>query len=498
MGDDGGGGERSEGVESAGVESAGAESAGERSESRDPTGSSRRRFLGGVSSAALAVASAGCSTLDVPRTDTPRGSHASGDGAETTQGTTVDGTTTADSITIAAVDDSGLLLKRLLDDYVVDDTEIDVEVDLFGYADLFNVVWNALSSRSGKYDVVYVDDPWFPLLARHLDPIRQWLPEDLPESQFLDTVLDIATWPTPEGPIPPRAAGMAERLRGLVVLGNTQLFAYNAAHYERVGERGPPETWDDVLRIGRRIERDVPDAHGYTIRGRDGNPIVANYFSFGTSAAGRIFDDDWRFRWNSEAGVAAANFYLRDLTDISPSGVAQFSTESVQLGLANGTAAQSLVWPSASSLLLDPESAPQAGNIEFTTVPRGQTRAPQLGNWIAGVNRHVSDARKRAAGRVLRSFVSREAQQRYVELGGIPFRHDTFEQNLDAEPFFPALYESLQIAQWRPRTPLWSQLKTTLGTQLHDVLRTTTAPAEAMRIVERRFTDSLRRAGYYR
>jgi multiple sugar transport system substrate-binding protein len=281
------------------------------------------------------------------------------------------------------------------------------------------------------------------------------------------------------------------------VVGNTQLFAYNQALYEEVGASTPPETWDDVASAGQMISEQVDGANGYIIRGKRGNPINANFYGLGNSMAGDMFSDEWRYNWDEQTGVETLDFYVNTLASISPDGVASFDSDRVLQGLGNGSVAQSVAWPSAASLLLDPEQADAADDIRFTVIPEGQRRAPQQGNWIAGINSAVSDAKKRAAGEVIRSFVSKEAQQRYVELGGVPFRHDTFEENIDAQPWFSALYESLQTAKWRPRTPLWNRIAVEHGRNLNAALVGDMTPEEAMQANNDSIEGILEGAGYY-
>jgi multiple sugar transport system substrate-binding protein len=425
------------------------------------------------------------------------GGGSGGDGSGNGESTGSSGSGMADSIAIAAVEGSGRLVQRLMNNYVSEETGIDVQVSLFPYANLFEKTSSVLQTEGDAYDIVYMDDPWFPQLATYVDPIQQWLPSDLPTDQFIDTTLDIATWPAPRGPTVPSAQGLDQKLRGVVFVGNTQLFAYNQALYEEVGASTPPETWDDVASAGRKVSEQVDGAHGYIIRGKRGNPINANFYGLGNSRAGDMFTDEWRYRWDESAGVDTLDFFVNDLKSISPEGVASFDSDRVLQGLGDGSVAQAPAWPSAASLLLDPEQADAADDIAFTPIPKGQRRAPQQGNWIAGINSFVSDDKKKAAGEVIRSFVSKEAQQRYVELGGVPFRHDTFEENMDAQPWFSALYESLQTAKWRPRTPLWNRIAVEHGRNLNAALVGDMSPEEAMAANNKKIEGILEGAGYY-
>lgn len=444
-------------------------------------------------SATGVVALAGCGGGD-------GGDGSGGDGSSDGGGSSGGGEA-ADKLSVAAVEGSGRLFQRLMDDYVIDDTGIDVSVELFPYANLFEKSSSVLSTQGTAFDIIFMDDPWFPQFAMDVDPLLQWLPEDLPKDQLIDTTTDIATWPTPGAPKVPSAQGVEQKIRGQVVVGNTQLFAYNKKYYEQVGAETPPKTWADVLEAGKMITEQIDGAHGYNIRGKRGNPAMANFYALGNAVGGVMFDENWRYQWSGEDGTEAVRFWAEDLKSISPEGVTSFDSDAILSSLADGSAAQAPAWPSAASLLLDPEKSKEADNIEFTVIPKGHTgaerKAPTQGNWIMGINSYTGDAKKKAAGKVIRSAISKEAQQKYVKLGGVPFRHDTFKNNMDAQPWFEALYESLKTAQWRPRTPLYSEFGINHGKLLNSVLAGSMSPDKMTQQAKDSIEGLLKEAGYY-
>ncbi|AHZ24726.1 extracellular solute-binding protein (plasmid) [Haloferax mediterranei ATCC 33500] len=400
-----------------------------------------------------------------------------------------------DSISIAATEGEGRLFRRLTDEFVTVETGIEVNVELKPYDALYEQNRKLLAEKRDEFDLVFMDDPWFPNFASDLEPIVEYLPDGVPD-EYIQTTLDIAHWPTPRGPLPPEVRDEDPTLRGLVVVGNTQIFVYNAAYFNQVGY-DPPETYRDVLEAGRAID-EIDGVHGYVIRGAQGNPIVTNFFPVGFSQAGSMFDTDWRFQWNSQDGIEALRFFVKELADISPADVTKYNEDEVVTTLAQGTAAQASTWPGTASLAIEDDS-PATGDLAFTVIPSNGDgrRAPQQGNWIVGINSYTSEAAKKASGKVIQSFVSREGQERYVDIGGVPFRHDTFENNLDARPWMEALYESLQEARWRPRTPLWPVIEQELGLRLHSALGGPISAEEAMSSAETEIESVLKNAGYY-
>ncbi|WP_408960402.1 extracellular solute-binding protein [Natrinema sp. 74] len=398
-------------------------------------------------------------------------------------------------MSIIAVSGEGELVQKLINDYVEDDTGLSIDVTIFPYANLYERVSSVLTTGGTGYDAILMDDTWFPKFATYLDPLPQWLPDGLPKDQLIDTTVDIATWPTPGAPPVPSAEGMDETVRGQVVVGNTQMFVYNTSSYEQVGEQ-EPETLDDMYRAGQAIDEQVDGTSGYVIRGQRGNPANTNFMSLGWSLAGDMFDDDWRYQWNNSSGTEAVSFFVEDLKSISPEGVGSFNSDQVLTRIGNGSAAQGLAWPAAASTLLS-DDVEESGNLQFIPIPEGDRQAPMQGNWMLTINSSVADTRKENAGKAIQSIISKEAQNRYVELGGVPFRHDTFKDNMDAQPWFEALYESLQNAKPRPRTPLWNEIDVTQGQYLNSALTGEIGPSQLLREVESEVESILENANYY-
>jgi multiple sugar transport system substrate-binding protein len=100
---------------------------GEKRNSTAKLSHTRRKFLVGAGSAVTATALAGCG--------------GGGGGGE------------ADEISVAFVSGEGELFQDLVDQYVEDDTDISVNVELFPYANLFEKVQSVLSTQGDAYDI---------------------------------------------------------------------------------------------------------------------------------------------------------------------------------------------------------------------------------------------------------------------------------------------------------------------------------------------------------
>jgi len=459
-------------------------------------GSTRRAFLvttGTTGAAALA----GCSGGTNAGTDGDDGSSGGDGGSDGGGGTSTSSSSGSETtIKLAVSSGDGELIDRLLKEYIESEVGVTTETTVLPNANLYERVTTMFRSENSTFDIVAMDDPWMPEFARHLAPIRDHV-DELPTDQIIDQTLNIGTWPTPEEAVPPNAMGSEPQLKALCAVGNSHIFVVNERLYNEVGE-DLPETWDDVYRAGQKITEQIDGAYGYAMRGQSGNPITSSYFSVGMSMAGDMFSEEWRYDWADQSGVDSARFFLDDLKSICPPGVASFDNSQVLSGLADGSVAAGLQWPSGTSLLLNEDQAAEYENIRFVPVPEGDQRAaPVQGNWLLGINSYSSAEKQSAAADVLKTFVSKEAQDRYVDLGGVPFRHDTFEDNMDQQPWFEALYGSLQNAKPRPRTPLWSEIEVAQGQQLNAALVDETEIETAMSTAGSEIESILQDNGYY-
>src|SRR5580692_7564298 len=107
-----------------------------------------------------------------------------------------------------------------------------IEVVELPYANLFEKEQLDLSSRTGAYDVIMMDDPWFPRLGEdgNLTP----LPRE-PDADFVAPCRDVCRSPYRTG-----------KYYALPYVGNSQLFFYRGDLFTKYN-LAAPKTWDEVL-----------------------------------------------------------------------------------------------------------------------------------------------------------------------------------------------------------------------------------------------------------
>src|SRR5678815_1612032 len=149
-------------------------------------------------------------------------------------------------LTLAVISGAeGEALKQAAHDYEAQ-TGTHIDIAEFPYANLFEKELIDLKTRTGAYDLIMLDDPWFPRFASEqlltdLTPLLQQRGQTNPDSDFVATSIALCRHPYQTGP-----------LYAFPYVGNSQLFFYRKDLFEKHSLK-PPATWDDVLAAAKTI-----------------------------------------------------------------------------------------------------------------------------------------------------------------------------------------------------------------------------------------------------
>src|SRR6185503_3915774 len=133
----------------------------------------------------------------------------------------------------------GEALKQAALDYEKQ-TGVHIQFAEFPYTNLFEKELIDLNAHTGAYDLIMLDDPWFPRFATKqfltdLAPLMQKRGQAGPDPDFVPTSIALCRYPYQTG-----------ALYALPYVGNSQLFFYRKDLFEKY-ELKPPATWPDVL-----------------------------------------------------------------------------------------------------------------------------------------------------------------------------------------------------------------------------------------------------------
>jgi multiple sugar transport system substrate-binding protein len=396
-------------------------------------------------------------------------------------------------VTLAVVSGvEGEALKQAAADYEKQ-TGTHVSVAEFPYTNLFEKELIDLKARTGAYDLIMLDDPWFPRFAHEqvlteLTPLLQKRGKSGPDSDFVETSLALCRHPYPSG-----------SLYALPYVGNSQLFFYRKDLFEKYLMK-PPATWDDVLAAAKTIqEKETEGAnggqvYGYVERAAQGNAAVADFMPIFWAFGGEMFDANGKPAVNSPQGIEALQFMI-ELGKYSPPGYASFNADDVGAHLLQGTAAMSINWPAWISSFSDQTKSKVIGKMEFTTLPGAEKSGQaEIGNWLIAIPRDSHNAD--TAIDFLLWATSAEQMKRSAQRGNPPTRKSLFQDpELVAKyPAYPAQLRSLESSRPRPRTPYWNEIENAFGIFLSKANSGDLTPAEAMNQANAEIEKILQRA----
>ena len=363
---------------------------------------------------------------------------------------------TARELTIAV--NSGVegdALRAAAKDYAAE-RGVRVAVAEFPYANLFEKELLDLTSRTGAYDLILLDDPWFPRFTAiepylaELDPLFEKRGQVGADEDFVKTSLALCRHPYETG-----------KLYAIPYVGNSQLYFYRKDLFAKHGLR-PPERWSDVLAAARTI-RAREGIAGYVMRATQGNAVVTDFMPLFWAFGAEMFDGSGRPTVNSPEGVAALKFML-ELGRECPPGYVSFNADEVAAHLLQGMAAQSINWPAWIPAFRDPAKSRVLGQVEITTMP-GEKRPGQaeIGNWLLAIPAAARDPE--AAFDFLVWATSPGQMRQSARRGNPPTRASLFSdpELLALNPSYAVQLKSLVTSRPRPRTPLWNEIENGLG-----------------------------------
>lgn len=296
----------------------------------------------------------------------------------------------------------GVALKLVASEFV-NKHGVEVEIVELPYGSLYESALGEVRRESGwsKYDVIMMDDPWFPaLLAGHpaSTPGRLRL-EKLnvgadDRADFVPVCLEVCRNPDT----------MSEDLYALPFVGNSQLFAYRG---EQVAEA---HSWKEIINL-------PPPEHGlgYVMRVGRGNSIVTDFMPVLWSAWARIESEALPVEATKQAFRDFKNLgSIKPQDDTNLTLVAHDDFD-LAIHLVKGTASISIVWSAWAMAIADAfekertELEDPANRLYIGTVPGGQ---PTLGAWLLGV---PANARNKSRAREFVQFApagSRSSRRR--------------------------------------------------------------------------------------
>jgi multiple sugar transport system substrate-binding protein len=338
-----------------------------------------------------------------------------------------------------------------------------------------------------------LDDPWVPQFgaADVLEDLGAG-GIDAADSDWIQSMIEMGYWPPRQGPRVKGFESTDPKLIALPFVGDLQTLTYRNDVYTD----GAPKTWDELIEKGKAGVAAGTIKYPIVFRGVAGNPIVTSWYPVFLSFGGDFFDDKWNVTFNSDAGKAAADFFVGPMKQNAPEGVVEFDSDQEGAAILGGEAGAIIQYSGNALKADDPNQSKVVGKLDFGVVPKKEKAIAQMGIFIAGVPKSAPN--KANAVAFLKWYSSPATQAKLAEAGSIPVKRTAFAVAKPGNRLIPVALQQLDAgALPRPRTPDWAKVEELLGIQLNKALQAGSGGGAALDTAAQQVTDYLKQAGYY-
>lgn len=288
-------------------------------------------------------------------------------------------------------------------------TGIKVKYQYVPFASMREKLTAELVAKTDQYDVLSVMDVWGPSLYNLFDPLND---------RIAEKKIDMAArYPFAHLRAARDGNGNGKNVLGFPLRGHVQLMFYRKDVFNRLGLK-PPETWDQMVDVGRQIQSKTDMAGVAMYYGKTSGQNLMIWFNYLWGMGGELLDAKGQPAFNSPQGVAATQAYVDVLLKhkVAPAGSATFNETDAVNSVAQGKSAMVPVWWWRYAGLVDPKTSTlkpdQVGFAPLPSMP-GREATTYTNTWFYGMNRNSKQ--KNAAMEFL-TWLSDPALERSVLL----------------------------------------------------------------------------------
>lgn len=283
----------------------------------------------------------------------------------------------------------------------------------------------------------------------------------------------------------------AGELYALPVQPHPEVLVFRKSLLEALGE-SPPSTTDELVRLARRIETEVPGVSGICWNGARGAALGQQILHFAGAFGGRLSKGPDQLEMPRDAWTSALSF-ARDLVAASPPEIRDLAWDSRVAAFMSGKCGMSYVW-GARTAMLEASNSPVAGDVGYVAAPVAPGVAPvtPVGAWLLAIPSNLDPGRMRLALEALSVLTSAESARLLIELGvSASARRDAC-----CDPRFPVLAlvsrldELGQLTnEMRPSMREFQVLSEIIGIEAHAALFGSTPVESAFDRIHARIMD---------
>lgn len=328
-------------------------------------------------------------------------------------------------------------------------TGVKVAVDAAPLGELYKKQLLALST-GGRYDVMFMDEPWIPALSEFLTPLDERA-KGIDMQDFVPTTV---------------AAGAFQgKQYALPVDPNVQILIYRKDLFDQKGFK-PPASWDELLKMGKALHDPAKQQYGIALTASNDLQTINYMLLVMWSYGAEVVDSRLRGGLNTEAGKKGGEVFL-ELVNIAPPAVKTYTFADVNKAIQVGQAAMGIQWASGAKPMEDKTRSAVAGKLGYALVPKAARQAPMRGVWTIGIAK--ASPNQDAAWEFAKWLSSKEfglASTKYPSaISAIHSPRISVLQDpgtRESLPYAGVLLDSLRVAKERPRLKEYADIQESL------------------------------------
>jgi len=364
-------------------------------------------------------------------------------------------------------------------------TGIKVVVDLLGFEDITTKNLTSCQAGIGGYDViqtVYFELPFY-ASSGWLYDLTHWVRRDAME-----------VWPDDFHPfLYGSHIKYRDKWYGMPMHVNSEVLFYRKDIFDEIGFSAP-KNWDDTILKAKAInEKYAPKLYGITFMGAPDVQLGAEFISLLASQGGYFYDKiTYRPTIDTPEGEKAMKI-LQDMVRYAPPGVTGYALDANYNAFAQGQAAMCIAWTTGVFFFGDPKQSKIVDKWEVMSLPGGYST---LGGWTLNIPKYSKH--KEAAWEWIK-WATSPAMERKL-LGNMECPRLSILLNPEVQKKWPnnrVFYQSLEKSPTN-----WPQVKPSIellqkaAIAANEVEIGMTKPKEALKRLQKEFTDIMTKAGY--
>lgn len=397
---------------------------------------------------------------------------------------------------------AGYKVNEILPDLSKDFTDItgiELRFEAIPYGETLEKHMIALATGSTAYDLMNIDNLWFPQYVAYIRPIDDYMKNP----KLADPNFDVADF-------------VPEVLQGYQWEGKTYSFPegyffpvlmYRKDLFEKHGLTSPPKTYQEFYEYAKKLtekEGGKTVVYGTTLQGqRTGivDELCTPYWGKG----GQFFDKKLKPAFNNDMMLEALTIYQKLYTEgLAPAGSTDFELGEAAAFFAQGKAAMMWNWSMMGADLEDPGKSKVAGKIGYAMFPKDN---PNVVHYVREASTGLcipKTAKNKEAAFLYIQWLNSKDTLLKVEAKykcGHPSRYSVMNQPTvkNLFPYFPLLEQAGKDNAVRlvPKIVEWSQTDDITAVYFQKAMIGKMTPKDAIKSAVKSVERMLDDKGYY-